>query len=58
MKEGKFSIHHVLRKLGVQGGKTTMPFSEAKCKILHVGCYAHMEQVTPAQALRTAKKFQ
>lgn len=41
-------------KFCIQGGKT-MHSSEGKCKILHVGCYAHMEQVTPAQALKTAK---
>ena len=58
MEEGRFSIQHVLSKLGIQDGKTTMHFREGECKILHVGCYAHMEQVTPAQALRMAKKFQ
>ena len=58
MKEGRFSIQRVLSELGIQDGKTTMHFSKGKRKILHVGCYVHMEQVTPAQALRTAKKFQ
>jgi len=57
MEEGRFSTQHVLSKLSIQNGRTTMHFSEGKCKILRVGCYAHMEQVTPAQALRTAKKF-
>lgn len=48
MEEGRFSIQHVLSKLGIEGGKTTIHFSEGKCKILHVGCYAHIEPVTPA----------
>lgn len=58
MEEGSSSIQHVLSKLGIWGGKTMMRFGEGKCSLLHVGCYAHMEQVTPAQALRTAKTFQ
>lgn len=48
MEKGRFSIQHVLSKLGIEDGKTTIHFSEGKCKILHVGCYAHMEPVTPA----------
>lgn len=48
MEKGRFSIQHVLSKLGIEDRKTTIHFGEGKCKILHVGCYAHMEPVTPA----------
>lgn len=58
MEEDRFNIQSVLSKLGIQEWKITMHFSKDKCKILHVGCYVHMEQVAPAQAWRTTKKIQ